>query len=82
MLALSPAQELWMYAHLKKKERKVKEEQFDLFKLLCMFVNYPMAKEYFTEPESTTNVGFLDDLKAIDPNFDASKYEEYLEDSN
>lgn len=69
-----------MYTHLKRKEAKKREESYDLVKLLCTFVNYGMAKEYFTPPETTENTGFAEDLKNMAPGLDLSKYEEYLED--
>lgn len=70
-----------MYAHLKKKERKQKDEIYDIVKLICTFINHEAAQTYFTDPDTVENVGFADDLLAIDPNIDMSKYAEYLEES-
>ena len=75
---LTQAQELWLYAHIKRDERRKYNENYDLVKLMCSFINYAMAKEMFTEPEHTENVGFLDDLKKLDPNFNPAKYEDIL----
>lgn len=52
----------------------------DFVNLICAFINPSAAKDLFTEPVVVTNTGFLDDLKKIDPKFDASKYSELLED--
>jgi len=68
-----------MYTHLKRLERKKANETYDIVKLICTFINYQMAKEYFTPPETVENEGFMDDIKNIDPNFDEEKYKEYLE---
>lgn len=53
----------------------------DLANLICAFVNPSAAKALFTEPEFVENLGFLDDLKKLDPKFDASKYSDLLEDA-
>jgi hypothetical protein len=69
-----------MYARLRKKEREQYNQMYDLAKLICSFVNPEAAKTYFsTKPETIENAGFYDDLKKLDPNFDASKYTEMLE---
>jgi hypothetical protein len=78
---LSPAQELWMYAHLKRKDKKRKDEVYDLAKMICTFINQPMAQEYFTPPETTENLGFEADIRAMDPTFDMTKYAEFLEEN-
>lgn len=68
-----------MYAHLKRKDKKRKDEAYDLAKMICIFINQPMAEKFFMPPETTENTGFEADIKAMDPAFDMSQYADYLE---
>ena len=69
-----------MYTHLKKHEGRQQKQMYDLAKLICSFVNPGAAEDFFSvKPESIENVGFVDDMKKLDPNFDISKYEDMLE---
>jgi hypothetical protein len=69
-----------MYTRLKKHEEARHKDMYDLAKLICSFINPKGAAEHFSaKPESVENVGFYDDLKAIDPNFDADNYADMLE---
>lgn len=52
---------------------------YDMVKLICSFINPAGAKEFFMPPETVENTGFAFDLAAMDPNFDISKYSEYME---
>jgi len=70
-----------MYAHVKRHDRLKLKEAHDLAKLVCTFINPRMSQKMFTEKaEPVENVGFYEDLKKIDPNFDKSKYEDIIED--
>ena len=52
----------------------------NLAELICSFINPTAAENFFAvKPESVENVGFLDDMKKIDPRFDESKYADILE---
>jgi hypothetical protein len=77
---LSPSQELWMYARLKKHEMRTEKKMNDMMKLICSFINPSAASSMFRpDEESIENTGFYDDIKRMDPNFDKSKYEDVLE---
>jgi hypothetical protein len=71
---------MWLYAHVKRQRAEQRDQMHDFVNLICAFINPSAAKDLFTEPVVVTNTGFLDDLKKIDPKFDASKYSELLED--
>ena len=51
----------------------------DNVKLVCSFIDPQRAKTAFFEGEKVESEGFLDDMKAMDPNFDPKEYEEILE---
>lgn len=79
LLSLSPSQELWIYAHLKKHDRTEEDKVFDRIKMICTFINPDMAKNLFTEPDVVENTGFLQDVMKMDPKFDIDKYKEFLD---
>ena len=80
LLSLSPAQEFWIYAHIKRGQVAETKKMYDLAKLICSFINPEAAKSLFQTPVDTVeNVGFLDDIRKIDPNFDESKYSEMMD---
>jgi hypothetical protein len=72
---------MWLYAHVKRHELLKRDQMHDLANFICAFINPGAAKALFTEPEFVENTGFLDDLKNLDPRFDASKYSDLLEDA-
>lgn len=69
-----------MYTHLKRHERREYKKMYDLVKLVCSFINPAAAEQHFlAKAETVENTGFLDDIRRMDPSFDASKYEDVLE---
>lgn len=59
--------------------KKEEERLWNALRLLCTFINPQAAEKVFKEPEVSVNVGFEDNLKALDPNFDISKYKDVLD---
>jgi len=76
---MSPFQELWTYAHVKRAQKQRRDEAMSIVKLVCSFINPTAAKKVFTEPDVSVSTGFFDDMRAIDPNFDPSNYEADLQ---
>jgi hypothetical protein len=72
-------QELWLYTHVKRRELLDRDSLEQSVRLLCTFVNPQMSREVFEPKEAVDNDGFMDDMKAIDPNFKSSEYEDVLE---
>ena len=80
LVSLSPFQEMWTYAHLKKHERRQYEKMYDLAKMVCSFINPTAAEAHFSvKPETIENTGFLDDIRKMDPKFKPDQYADLLE---
>ena len=77
---MSVFQEMWTYAHVKRGESKRREQDMDLVKLLCSFIDPKRAKDMFSQAEVSESEGFMDDIKKMDPNFVEEDYEAVLKD--
>lgn len=69
-----------MYKHIKESERRGDEKLLEAVKLICSYIDPKRAYEQFGTKEVTDNVGFFDDLKALDPNFDPKNFDDVLGD--
>ena len=77
---MSPFQEMWAYAHIKRRQRIEEEKRLDLVRLICTFINPQAADKVFGgEREPVENSGFIEDMKSLSPGFDAEKFEEILD---
>jgi hypothetical protein len=76
---LSPFQELWIAGQISKRKQADEDRLFDKVKLLCSFIDPKRAQHAFFDGEKIESEGFMDDMKAMDPNFDPKEYEEILE---